>query len=468
MNLEDQFILRLPLEQAKKLRSRLRDSNDELKDVALHFQNGRYGGFKMGQYEKPVLICDLPCLVESHKTYKGTNLFKSSDISKILIVEPGAKELNDVIKKSKNMSRLPKAFRPEDVRRFTLEDGLTIGTKGIVKKRQSRANNSFKKYDLGFPEAVILKYKNKTSPSTYKSIRIFEEEIPEPTEKEKEIERQKEKEKQKQKEKEMEIEREKKEKEKQKQKEKERERERKRKREKEMQTQMQIEKEYSQIKNQQEKNNFKNKSANNPRKLNANNFQQNQKAQPQSQIQMQIQKENTKQRSHLQTEIIVNQIFPNNDGQKKQTMITNQANKQQQPQQTNPTTEEISSVKMKMNNTQQQANQKPKQTNPNSQMIIPNTLPQMEETNNTQSLMKEQTETFTTTEIQKMKTELQDLESQITEFNRSMQALHRKFDNTSNIVLKKRYQKKLLQEQKKLQEIIPKKNDLVKKLSPYK
>ncbi|KAJ6245068.1 transcription initiation factor tfiid 55 kd subunit-related [Anaeramoeba flamelloides] len=465
MNLEDQFILRLPLEQAKKLRSRLRDSNDELKDVALHFQNGRYGGFKMGQYEKPVLICDLPCLVESHKTYKGTNLFKSSDISKILIVEPGAKELNDVIKKSKNMSRLPKAFRPEDVRRFTLEDGLTIGTKGIVKKRQSRANNSFKKYDLGFPEAVILKYKNKTSPSTYKSIRIFEEELPEPTEKEKEIEREKEKEKQKQKE--MEIEREKKEKQKKKQKE--RERENKREKEREKRMQMQIEKEYSQIKNQQEKNNFKNKPTNNQPKPKANNFQQNKQSQKaQSQMQMQMQKENAKQRSHLQKEILVNKIFPNNDGQKKQTMTTNQVNKQQQTQQTNSTTEEQNSLQMKTNNTQQQTNQTPKQTNQNSQTIITNTLPQTGETNNTQSLMKEQTETFSTTEIQKMKTELQELESQITEFNRSMQALHRKFDNTSNIVLKKRYQKKLLQEQKKLQEIIPKKNDLVKKLSPYK
>lgn len=46
-------------------------------------EDGRSGTFAIGNESFPASLLDLPCVVESYKTYDDTNLIKTADIGQV-------------------------------------------------------------------------------------------------------------------------------------------------------------------------------------------------------------------------------------------------------------------------------------------------------------------------------------------------------------------------------------------------
>ncbi|GLU19574.1 hypothetical protein SLE2022_358190 [Rubroshorea leprosula] len=91
--MEEQFILRVPPSLAERLNQLLseNDSSSEDKSLDLSFsEDGRNGTFVIGNDHFPASLLDLPCVVESFKTYDDSALVKTADIGQMIMVrEPG-------------------------------------------------------------------------------------------------------------------------------------------------------------------------------------------------------------------------------------------------------------------------------------------------------------------------------------------------------------------------------------------
>eukprot|EP00249_Psilotum_nudum_P012817 c24004_g1_i2 orf=295-744(+) len=87
--MEEHFVLRVPPSVAERLDRVLSESCMPLDDnsIDLSFQeDGRTGTFVIGNDRFPAALLDLPCVVESYKTYDDTVLIKSADIGQIIMV----------------------------------------------------------------------------------------------------------------------------------------------------------------------------------------------------------------------------------------------------------------------------------------------------------------------------------------------------------------------------------------------
>ncbi|KAK9224332.1 hypothetical protein WN943_009365 [Citrus x changshan-huyou] len=91
--MEEQFILRVPPSVAERIDRLLseNESSEEDKSLDLSFcEDGRSGTFVIGNDHFPVSLMDLPCVVESFKTYDDCALVKTADIGQMIMVrEPG-------------------------------------------------------------------------------------------------------------------------------------------------------------------------------------------------------------------------------------------------------------------------------------------------------------------------------------------------------------------------------------------
>ncbi|GLT39441.1 hypothetical protein SLA2020_136300 [Shorea laevis] len=91
--MEEQFILRVPPSLAERINQLLseNDSSSEEKSLDLSFsEDGRNGTFVIGNDHFPASLLDLPCVVESFKTYDDSALVKTADIGQMIMVgEPG-------------------------------------------------------------------------------------------------------------------------------------------------------------------------------------------------------------------------------------------------------------------------------------------------------------------------------------------------------------------------------------------
>ncbi|KAG0585684.1 hypothetical protein M758_2G028800 [Ceratodon purpureus] len=87
--MEEHFILRVPQSVAERLERVLNENpasaNDELLDLA--FQDGRSGTFTIGDDRFQASLLDLPCVLESYKTYDDNVLIKTADIGQIIMVQ---------------------------------------------------------------------------------------------------------------------------------------------------------------------------------------------------------------------------------------------------------------------------------------------------------------------------------------------------------------------------------------------
>ncbi|GKA34129.1 gypsy type transposase [Tanacetum coccineum] len=85
--MEEQFILRVPPSVAERIERLLNESPSDDKSLDLSFSdNGRRGTFTIGDDQFPASLFDLPCIVESHKTYDDSVLIKTADVGQMIMV----------------------------------------------------------------------------------------------------------------------------------------------------------------------------------------------------------------------------------------------------------------------------------------------------------------------------------------------------------------------------------------------
>ena len=116
--LEQQMIIRFPADIAARLTASMEDETFE--DFKIKFVDRRHATVKVFGETLNAVLVSLPTMVETHRTVDGSHLFKSADVSEMLIVHrPNAP---------------PKWISDE----FVSEHGLTPPTFNIVSKRLAR------------------------------------------------------------------------------------------------------------------------------------------------------------------------------------------------------------------------------------------------------------------------------------------------------------------------------------------
>ncbi|CAM8976309.1 unnamed protein product [Rhodiola kirilowii] len=88
--MEEQFILRVPPAVAEKIESLLNDNASASDDKSLDLsftEDGRTGFFTIGEEQFPASLLDLPCVVESYKTYDDSVLIKTADVGQMIMVK---------------------------------------------------------------------------------------------------------------------------------------------------------------------------------------------------------------------------------------------------------------------------------------------------------------------------------------------------------------------------------------------
>jgi len=160
VELEQQFVLRLPLEAASSLRSALHSEAPDIKErLGIEFQSDlRKASVRWDGYIYPARFQNLPCVVESYKTVDKKTLYKTADLRGVLTCRPtddfSPPQSEDEEEKAAREGALSKeeiAKRKEkqEEKHFNLNHGLTPPLKNVRKRR-------FRK---------VLK-KNETAPET--------------------------------------------------------------------------------------------------------------------------------------------------------------------------------------------------------------------------------------------------------------------------------------------------------------
>ncbi|XP_061369182.1 transcription initiation factor TFIID subunit 7-like [Gastrolobium bilobum] len=101
--MEEQFLLRVPPSVAERIERLLNENNpssssSEDKSLDLSFsEDGRSGTFVIGNDHLSASLLDLPCVVESCKTYDDSSLVKTADIGQMVMVRESGDAAPDVI-----------------------------------------------------------------------------------------------------------------------------------------------------------------------------------------------------------------------------------------------------------------------------------------------------------------------------------------------------------------------------------
>ncbi|KAK1279275.1 hypothetical protein QJS04_geneDACA004745 [Acorus gramineus] len=88
--MEEQFVLRVPpsvSERIERLLNENASSSSEEASLDLSFsEDGRTGTFVIGNERFPASLLDLPCVMESYKTYDDNVLIKTADVGQMIMV----------------------------------------------------------------------------------------------------------------------------------------------------------------------------------------------------------------------------------------------------------------------------------------------------------------------------------------------------------------------------------------------
>ncbi|GBP22782.1 Transcription initiation factor TFIID subunit 7 [Eumeta japonica] len=133
VELESQFVLRLPEEPSKVLRELLQ-SGDSLKNrLAIQIDNDmRHGEVRFDHWLMHAKIVDLPTIVESLKTIDNKSFYKTADICQMMICkeepdQPSVEEETPIKNKKKDPYKVDK--------KFLWPHGITPPTKNVRKRR---------------------------------------------------------------------------------------------------------------------------------------------------------------------------------------------------------------------------------------------------------------------------------------------------------------------------------------------
>ncbi|XP_065881480.1 transcription initiation factor TFIID subunit 7 [Euphorbia lathyris] len=98
--MEEQFVLRVPPSVAERLDRLLSESAPDSEEQSLDLsfrEDGKSGSFIIGNEHFPASLLDLPCVVESYKTYDDCALVKTSDIGQMILVREAGDSAPDVL-----------------------------------------------------------------------------------------------------------------------------------------------------------------------------------------------------------------------------------------------------------------------------------------------------------------------------------------------------------------------------------
>ncbi|XVE84152.1 hypothetical protein DITRI_Ditri16bG0147000 [Diplodiscus trichospermus] len=151
--MEEQFILRVPPSVAERLDHLLSEnaSSSEDKSLDLVFsEDGRTGSFVIGNDRFPASLLDLPCVVESYKTYDDSALVKTADVGQMILVRESGEASPDVVEyrhgltppmrdARKRRFRREPDLNPELVQRVE-KDLVNIMSGGTVENIDAEAN----------------------------------------------------------------------------------------------------------------------------------------------------------------------------------------------------------------------------------------------------------------------------------------------------------------------------------------
>ncbi|XP_052792960.1 transcription initiation factor TFIID subunit 7-like [Mya arenaria] len=130
-DLEQQFIMRLPPGPAEALRQELRNESPHVRDrLSIELQSDlRKGAIRYGNDYIPAKMVDLPCIIECHKTVDMKTLYKTADISQILIPTT-----EDDIAGDENEGPGSKKKGDKD-KKYLYNHGITPPLKNVRKRR---------------------------------------------------------------------------------------------------------------------------------------------------------------------------------------------------------------------------------------------------------------------------------------------------------------------------------------------
>ncbi|XP_071690290.1 transcription initiation factor TFIID subunit 7 [Rutidosis leptorrhynchoides] len=96
--MDEQFILRVPPSVAERIDRLLDEIPSDDKSLDLSFSDdGRRGTFSIGDDHFPASLLDLPCIVESYKTYDDSVLIKTADVGQMIMVRDEGDPAPEVI-----------------------------------------------------------------------------------------------------------------------------------------------------------------------------------------------------------------------------------------------------------------------------------------------------------------------------------------------------------------------------------
>eukprot|EP01122_Echinamoeba_exundans_P007590 TRINITY_DN2367_c0_g1_i1.p1 TRINITY_DN2367_c0_g1~~TRINITY_DN2367_c0_g1_i1.p1 ORF type:complete len:562 (+),score=166.09 TRINITY_DN2367_c0_g1_i1:56-1741(+) len=150
--LEDQFILRLPLEVARQVRQQIKDRNLEGLEFVLDADH-KHGKFFQSGKEFKMRLVNLPTIIEAHKTTDRKVFFKSGDVHQMLVVEDPEQGFQDADVPAEQRRRWQFELDPK---KWEADSGLTPPTHKI-KQRKWRKMPEYTKAEISEAEEDIMR-----------------------------------------------------------------------------------------------------------------------------------------------------------------------------------------------------------------------------------------------------------------------------------------------------------------------
>ncbi|CAG9803701.1 unnamed protein product [Chironomus riparius] len=147
VDLETQFILRLPEDYAHKLRDAIRSGAQNLKErLAISLENDlRKGMVRFDERYLYAKVVDLPCIIESHKTIDKKSFYKTADVCQMVICKEEPDPVTDDESPVKNKKKDPNKVD----KKFLYPHGVTPSLKNV---RKRRFRKTLKKKNVELPE----------------------------------------------------------------------------------------------------------------------------------------------------------------------------------------------------------------------------------------------------------------------------------------------------------------------------
>ncbi|XP_023935320.1 transcription initiation factor TFIID subunit 7 [Bicyclus anynana] len=132
LELESQFIMKMPAEPAKALKELIRSGENFKNRLTIQMDNDmRHGEVRFDHWLLHAKTVDLPTIVESWKTIDRKSLYKTADICQMLIckeeIDPQPEEETPVKNKKKDPHKVDK--------KYLWPHGITPPTKNVRKRR---------------------------------------------------------------------------------------------------------------------------------------------------------------------------------------------------------------------------------------------------------------------------------------------------------------------------------------------